>query len=406
MRLNTKGGELIMGRRRTRGNADEEIKTVFKEIATVHGLQERFPVLARMIAEEGERRDQYAVQYAVDHSVDLREPVQEQSRACPSGDTCLTCSLSDEVGGYCTGCDNEYFRRCLKHYCSSNCRACGGGRHTAVPACCGRSPRRDSWDRILDVEVQPYTPSPVSIECRLIPVILPQIARYRIPDALTEIDAWAVPVHKVMNLKGEFRAADLKDFLGLPKSRKLILSTYAPDNYTEILWEKGEELDYQGHAVDYWFPAHFSVYDNDSKYHQFVNAKRQQIHAVRTRSQFVWFRLGEHIPVEFLNPVRNASSALISCQQMYSPFNRSILQKEAQIADKWFPLSTSFFLMRHRTSLPLQRSRVVYDINMRWLMTGLMGRDIHNKPVERDVPVDVVLVNNLRETLNELEAPS
>lgn len=379
----------------------ERIRAELDSIRTLRELRERYPALAHAMIERERGEGQYAVNYSVQHSVGFQKPIEGQGWPCPGSDLCATCSLSREMGGYCGGCDVEYFHRCLKHHCYSSCDTCGGGRHTPVSACCGRSPRRDKWDEVFDIDVQPYSTPPISIKCHLIPVILPRIVKYGIPDSFPEIDAWAVPVHKIMNLKGEFRAADLKDFLGLPKDRKLILSTSAPDNYMEMLWEKGGQLDYQGHRVDYWFPAHFSVYDNDSKYHQFVNAKRQQIHAARTRSQFVWFRLGEHIPVEFLNPVRYASSVLISHQQMYSPFNRRILEKEARIADKWFPLSTSFFLMWHRTFLPLQQNRAVYEINMRWLMTGLMGRDIHNKPV-KDISIGVMLVNNLRETLMNL----
>lgn len=81
-------------------------------------------------------------------------------------------------------------------------------------------------------------------------------------------------------------------------------------------------------GIDYWFPGHFSIYDNDSKIYQFMNAKRQQLHALNTQSQFVWFRLGENIPLKFLKPIQNSGSVLISTGQIYSKKNKEILQIE------------------------------------------------------------------------------
>lgn len=314
---------------------------------------------------------------------------------------CPNCPLSKRMGGPCGECNAEYQARCLKNYCHSSCDTCGGGRHAKVAACCGRSPLRDKWAEIFNTHLKRYVPEPTSIKCRLIPVIFAQIAKYKIPELFPQIDAWVVPVHKAMNLKGEFRSSDLKDYLGLPKNRKLILSSCGPDNFMEMLWEKGEHLDYQGHSVDYWFPAHFSIYDNDSKFLQFFNARRQIIHAFRVKSQFVWFRLGENIPVEFLDSIQNAPSVLISCQQMYSHFNREILQREAQIADEWFPLHTSFFLIKERTSLPFQAKRTVYEINEHWLIAGLKGHDIHDRPL-KNIPIRDVLITNLRAVRNRI----
>ncbi|NIM13914.1 MAG: hypothetical protein GTO45_17885 [Candidatus Aminicenantes bacterium] len=384
-----------------RRKGTERIRAELDGIRTFRQLKERYPALAQAMIEREREKGQYAVNYSVQHSVGFQKPIEGQSWPCPGSDLCSTCSLSREMGGHCGGCDVEYFHRCQKHHCYSSCDTCGGGRHSPVAACCGRSPRREKWDEVFDIDVQPYAPPPILINCHLIPVIIPRIVKYGIPDSFPEIDAWAVPVHKVMNLKGEFRSSDIKDFLGLPKDRKLILSTSAPDNYMEMLWKKGEFLDYQGHGIDYWFPAHFSIYDNDSKYYQFANAKRQQINAFRARSQFVWFRLGEHIPIEFLNPIRNAPSVLISCQQLYSPFNRRILEQEARIADEWFPTSTSFFLIRHKSLPSFQENRVIYEINTRWLMTGVVGRDIDNKPV-KSMSIGDILVSNLREVMKIL----
>jgi hypothetical protein len=167
----------------------------------------------------------------------------------------------------------------------------------------------------------------------------------------------------------------MKDFVGLSGNQKLILSTAGPDDFMEMLWEKGETLDYLGHGFDYWFPAHFSVYDNDSKFYQFFNARRQQIHARRMKSRFVWFRLGEHIPPSWLGPIRNCPSVLISCR-----FNRDLLRREIEIADRTFAPSTEFFLLGGGYGARLGANRRVHQILSRWIVRGLKGRDLKGLP--------------------------
>ena len=258
------------------------------------------------------------------------------------------------------------------------------------------------WMHSFRTDVPSYAPPKLPIVSPLIPVIFSQIAKYKIPERFPTIDAWAVPIHKVMSLQAKFRSSDLKDYLGIPKSRKLILSTAAPDNFMEVLWEKRFELNFSQFGIDYWFPAHFSIYDADGKAYQLFNAKRQQIHAVTVRSQFVWFRLGEYVPVDFLEPIRGARAVLISCQQMYSALNRSILCREVQIADQWFsPEAQFFFIGRARGGVgPLRSNRKVFRFDERWIMLGLHGRDRQNHPVPR-LGIRALLIKNLREALCE-----
>lgn len=255
--------------------------------------------------------------------------------------------------------------------------------HAVVPAACGRSPLRDEWAKIILPRLRPYHPDPVSISTPLIPVIYGQTEARHVPERFPEIDAWAVPVHKAMNIKGVFRSRDMKDYLGLARGQKLILSTAGPDDFMEMLWEKGENLDYRGHGFDYWFPAHFSVYDNDSKFYQFFSARRQQIHARKVNSQFVWFRLGEHIPLSWIEPIRQCPSVLISCQQMYSRQNRELLRREIEIADRTFALSTTFFLLGSGYGAPISRERKVHEIHSRWIVSSFKGYDMNDMPCKR-----------------------
>lgn len=310
----------------------------------------------------------------------LQQAPEMQRVSCPGRALCPGCPLFVENGGPCSGCTDSYQERCLQGRCYPYCNFCGGGEHAVVPAACGRSPLRDEWAKIILPPLKRYRPDPVEIRTPLIPVIYGQSDARQIPQKFPHIDAWAIPVHKAMSLQARFRSEDMKDYLGLSPDQKLILSTAGPDDFMEMLWEKGEDLDYRRYGFDYWFPAHFSVYDNDSKFYQFFNARRQQIHARKIKSQFVWFRLGEHVPVSWLGPIRNSSSVLISGQQMYSKFNRDLLHREIQIADKLFHLATTFYLLGAGYGAPIRKGRRVREIHSKWLLTALKGNNLRNKP--------------------------
>lgn len=255
----------------------------------------------------------------------------------------------------------------------------------------------------LETPEENYAPEPLEIKNNVIPVIWRQepLTHMNIPEEFPEVEAWAVPIHKVSNLKGEFRTDDLKDFLNLPKDRKLILSTYAYDNYQEMLWKKRYELNqekYRKLGIDYWFPGHFSIYMDDNKLYQFLSAKRQQIHARLTKSQFVWFGLGENIPVEFLNPIRDAASVLISTSRMHSKRSLDILEKEVRTADEWFPKETSFFVVGGTYHFPsISEDRACYEFNSRWLMSALKGKSLSKR--KHKVSKDKLLIENLKEVL-------
>ena len=328
-------------------------------------------------------------------------------RECVGKALCVGCFWRVHNGGQCPGCDDDYQQRCLKRVCNYNCYDCSGGKHARTPGCCGRTVvlQRSWFERlktILEFPVAVYTSAPLQIQCRLIPVIYPEIKKFGIPEKFTQIDAWAVPIHKVTDRKGQFKAGDLKDYLGLPGDKKLILVTCAPDDYQEMLWEKGPQMKYKEHGIDYWFPGHFSVYDDDSKLYQFISAKRQQIHAALTESHFVWFRLGENIPIEFLTPIHNAPSVLFSTNQMDSKRSKDILLNEVQIADSWFPPETVFFVVGSPRWLRLSNGRPCFEINTNWLMRAIKGRDLAGR--ESALKRRELLAHNLNEVLENVHS--
>lgn len=319
---------------------------------------------------------------------------------CPGKKLCPNCLLFKKNNGFCSGCDENYFNRCLKNFCYTKCNVCGGGRHLRVPACCARAPMHTDYIKLIDLEIPQYSPKPPEIKCKFIPILYNQIAKYRIPELFPQIDAWAVPMHKIMNSQGKFRAKNLKKYLGLPNNKILILSSCSPDNFMEMFWQKWNYLNFKKYNIDAWFPANFSIYDNDCKFYQFFNAKRQQIHALKVKSQFVWFRLGENIPIEFLNPIKNSNSVIISSQQMYSSKNRAILKHEVEMVEKWFPPQTKFFVVGKIASNFFSKTRSVYNLDSRWIMCALKGRTIKDRYLP-NTTIKKLLIKNLKDNLME-----
>jgi hypothetical protein len=327
--------------------------------------------------------------------------VLNKLKDCPGQRLCSKCDWYVQNRGYCPGCNEDYKKRCIKGICAfTSCINCSGGMHAKEIGICGRAPEswRKRWNKLLEYSIREYTPEPLNINCRLIPLIYAQIKKYKMPEKFPQIDAWAVPIHKVADRKGKFRSSDLKDYLGLPSNKKLILSTCSFDDYEELLWKIGPKINFNQYGIDYWFPAHFSIYDDDSKICQFANAKRQQLHAVWTQSQFVWFRLGEHIPIEFLALIRNAPSVLISTNQMFRKQNKTILNKEVKAADSWFQPKTAFFIIGKYKNLPVSHERTCYQIDSNWLIKALKGSDIEGKKV-MSITREKLLINNLEGVL-------
>ncbi len=334
----------------------------------------------------------------------------ERYKVCPGEELCSQCFWANRSGGYCAGCDSYYQQNCLMSTCDFNCDSCGGGNHTPTFACCGRTgklyPEWKEWLKsILETPVGNYAPEPLEIKNRVIPVLWHQepLTHMNIPEEFSEVEVWAAPIREVFYFDGMFRRRNLKEYFNIPQKKKIILSTFDYDNYQEKLWKRRFQLNhlsFQGYGIDYWFPGHFSIYMNYSKLYQFLSAKRQQIHAQLTRSQFVWFELGQNIPLEFLNPIRDAASVLISTSHMNDKDSLSILKNEILTADAWFPKETSFFIVGGTHILPpLTNKRACFEINSNWIMKGILGCDLSGKKSE--LSKEELLKKNLKEVLNE-----
>ena len=333
----------------------------------------------------------------------LGADAEEAPKWCPTVTPCGDCPFSYKKGGLCDGCKGDFNKRCEQVHCFSFCDYCGGGGRVKAPACCGHSPLRDAWaDAVSEWPVNLQTKA-VDATFHLIPMIYEQIRDLRIPDRFPEIDTWAVPVKKVLNLDGTFKAEDFKEHNGLPDDRKLILVNSADDRYMEMLWRHGDELDFRGHNIDYWTPANFSIYLGDSKFNHFFNAFRQQLNAADMRSQFVWFHCAEEFPVEIFDPILEAEAVILSAQSVNNDKRRRMLLEAIDSVDEMFPKEAKVFLLAGGGLKRDQMIRPVFQINSRWLQLGIWGRDMRNKP-RPEFSREKLLIANLQEVVEQWTA--
>lgn len=273
------------------------------------------------------------------------------------------------------------------------CRDCQT-KHARTPRSCAPD-ALTQWREIFSWPLQPHYAEALPVHCRLVPVTYGSVAKYRIPERFPSIDTWAVPVHKVMNLKCEFRSRDLKDFLGLPASRRLVLSTVSPDLYVEALWRAGAKFNYKTYGMDLMFPGHYSTYDLDGPAYGVFNIRRQQIHAQLVQSPWAWFRLGAYVPLYCFDTIRHCPNILISCQRMQTQRARAFLERELAVADRFFPSTTRFWYISKARGVNVPRAATAVFLNQRWLMTGLFGQDLANRPLSH-LSIEESLIWNLQ----------
>lgn len=336
------------------------------------------------------------------------------TKVCPGKQLCKACFLYSNNGGSCNGC-NGYYRLCVKKFCDFQCNECSGGRSTpnTTPGCCGRvnlleRPQGLDYRTILNSKKPERNTVPAKINSNtiFIPIIKRDFRKYQIPEKVPEINTWVVPLRHIFNLKGKFKTTDVKEYLGLSNSNKLILSTHCLDNYLEKLWENREYIDFTKYNIDYWFPAHFSIYDNDSKLYQFVSAKRQMIHGTISNSQFRWFRLSITLPVEFLD-IPNSFPSILIATNVRSKISIQILQNELEIADDYFKNDVDFYFVggisRIKNQIPMKHR--IFIINENWMIKAFKGKDIYDQLYTEYTKEDreIMLLKNLREELKNAE---
>lgn len=333
-----------------------------------------------------------------------------ETRICPSIELCTNCPQYYKNNGLCTGCSVIYQRKCVKNYCYLYCKTCSGGRLSSnkTIGCCGRINlvRHNYFKDIMNFEIPNYKPQSLNLKQTLIPILILDIRKYKIPQQFKEINTWAILLHDVMKKNGDFKTKDLKDYFSIDNDKQLMLSTSSNDELLEVLWNKKGELDFADYNIDYWFPGHFSVYENDSKYYQLSSIKRQQIHAFVSKSQFNWFCLSNTIDIKLFSKFKNFPSIIIYTGRMPSNLSKNVLINEIQMADKFFSNNTSFFFVGGYSNIPkIKPERTVYMLSQIWSKNATMNKDLNRNYGNMNVKPDkrVLLINNLKEEIKYAE---
>ena len=190
--------------------------------------------------------------------------------------SCETCSLKDIcVKGCCSQHSN-----CVQKICYQNCDDCGGGpplRYQGgnVSAVCSKAPLKDL--QLMDVKRDEYMfKKRKRIKLKKPAVIITQGSPGRIegrpyPD---DCEAVAVNLRHVWSNRGWF-SRDLKDYMRMSSSMKLILLTATHDDVLERAYEKEVHLDdFASLGIDHWQCIDFSEYSDMSRFYNLWTSYR------------------------------------------------------------------------------------------------------------------------------------
>lgn len=260
-------------------------------------------------------------------------------------DRCDKCPLNVANGGRCKTCSSSKLAACDFSYCNLGCNTCGG-YDVDVPAVCCKSPlalpslRRAAPGGNFQQPKFRYEPQDViELESRAIVVARGGGVKSTVgPPYVDEMDAVATTVPDVWSKKGFF-SNDLKDYLRVPKEKKLILLTTMKDDVLEDCWETetfgGEEFERVG--VDYWMPLTFSTYLNDGHMNRYYQMLRTLTSMQRGRAHFVSLPSADPNPalvVEdlWLEAVEKIKQVIFSCQFLV---NDDLLRKKLTDIARW-----------------------------------------------------------------------
>lgn len=221
---------------------------------------------------------------------------------CIGKDHCSECKLYSRNGGRCSGCTPLHKQALGDHFkaCYQECNSCNVGYKVNTTAICCRSPLTESYltalCRGLDFNNPVFNPTKqakLSFTQRAILNYafgsLKQIA----PEDSILFPDQEVVVSPLSYLKGKgdlFYSHNLKEYLKLASSTKLIASTMSIDDHLEAAWEKeqygGKEF-YGRVGIDYWAPLAFSIFSNQAKMFQYYQLLRMLWSAEFGQSHFV-----------------------------------------------------------------------------------------------------------------------
>lgn len=229
--------------------------------------------------------------------------------SCDGGSRCPECPLFVKNGGRCNGCSPQHQQAMAETFdnfveCYKECNACTGYK-VRVPAICCRSPMKnivmsaitkgaEDWNK----PAYTYTERPrLSFTQRAVFYIasggVNTIAPGKTHLVSSKHEVVAVNLTRVWGGNGFF-SRDLKDYLHLPASTKLVLMTMTQDDLLERGWQKefyADPSEFQAVGLDAWMPLSFSAYPEEAHMHQYAQLLRT---LYCTEKSAAWFVTGDH----------------------------------------------------------------------------------------------------------------
>lgn len=192
-------------------------------------------------------------------SLSLKLPVlqlENQVIQTCDGSKCDTCGLHEKL---CYGCKPSVEVSCgTQRSCSTGCETCHGD--PPVQGVCCKSPLAPfAVERILTLDQLEYAPvKQLKFPDARIPILLDR--HHKSPAKVN-----CIGINRVYSERRGWKSADIKDYLQLDKSSKLILSTVMTDDHLMRLietrwWESAPEV-----GIDYWEPMLFSMFMDEAK---------------------------------------------------------------------------------------------------------------------------------------------
>ena len=220
---------------------------------------------------------------------------------CQGTDHCKDCSLSYRNGGRCSTCTQLHKSVLSPNFqaCYQECNTCNKGYKVETPAICCRSPLKDAYLTALSRGTDYNNPVFNPVKQPLLTFSQKAILNYAFgsPERIAPEEEILFPDQEVALttlsfVKGKqdvFYHSDLKKYLKLSPTTKLILSTMSIDDHLEAAWEReqyGGDF-YERVGVDYWTPLAFSIFGREPKMFQYYQFLRLLWSAEQGKSHFV-----------------------------------------------------------------------------------------------------------------------
>lgn len=329
----------------------------------------------------------------------LKLPVLQKSVTCLGKDYCGSCSLHKSKGGRCEGCTDQHRAQLGDNFasCFQDCHNCAGFKTLYTAICC-KSPLKDLYLTAVTKGAAGYNHPKYTYEERPAVAFKTKAILYIASSVNTVTGGGRVlpisPEVVAVNLtrvwsKNGFYTEDLKDYLSLSKSTKLLLMTMCIDDLLEDGWRTEMYADpdlFGRHGIDMWMPLSFSSYPSEARMHQLYQFYRT---LYATEKSHAWWTTGDH----FMGSGLEIDDLYLECAAKIPQvvFNTQFISDEASMrhhlhllrhAHAITPPHVSFWLVGSATPTFVHNvraqtgSRDLYFLSPRPLMVTAKGQKL------------------------------